>query len=257
MKRLITDNTGPKGELNTDAVQIAILQYHNTPDPDTKISPAMCVFGRPTCDFIPIIPGKYRPRETWRETLKAREEALRKGHVRTVETWAEHTKRDSPLAVGDIVRVQNQTGPHLNKWDKTGSIVEVRQHNQYAINIDGSGRITLRNRQFLHKFSPVHYHRPIRSIYDDLATRVTGLTPVVTPQLPDENDAEGAHTATDSDVRENITARDSARCSHADNPITRHTEALDSSDATTSPRHYESSTAIGARSGTISGREST
>ena len=85
--------------------------------------------------------------------------------------------------------MQNQTGPHPNKWDKTGSIVEVRQHDQYATKIDGSGKITLRNRKFLHKFSPVLYDRPIRSIYDDLATRVTGLTPVVTPQLPDENNS--------------------------------------------------------------------
>ena len=188
MKRLITDNTGPKGELDTDAVQIAILQYRNTPDPDTKISPAMCVFGRPIRDFIPIIPGKYKPHESWRETLKSREEALRKRHVRTAETWAEHTKRLPPLAVGDLVRVQNQTGPHPNKWDKTGRIVEVRQHDQYVIKIDGSGRITLRNRKFLHKFIPVYYDRPTRSIYDDLATRVTGQTPLVTPQLPDEGD---------------------------------------------------------------------
>ena len=188
MKRLITDNTGPKGELDTDAVQIAILQYRNTPDPDTKISPAMCVFGRPIRDFIPIIPGKYKPHESWRETLKSREEALRKRHVRTAETWAEHTKRLPPLAVGDLVRVQNQTGPHPNKWDKTGRIVEVRQHDQYVIKIDGSGRITLRNRKFLRKFIPVYYDRPIRSIYDYLATRVTGQTPLVTPQLPDEGD---------------------------------------------------------------------
>ena len=188
MKRLITDNTGPKGELDTDAVQIAILQYRNTPDPDTKISPAMCVFGRPIRDFIPIIPGKYKPHEYWRETLKSREEALRKRHVRTAETWAEHTKRLPPLAVGDLVRVQNQTGPHPNKWDKTGRIVEVRQNDQYVIKIDGSGRITLRKRKFLRKFIPVYYDRPTRSIYDDLATRVTGQTPLVTPQLPDEGD---------------------------------------------------------------------
>ena len=36
MKRLIADYTGPKGELDTDAVQIPILQYRNTPDPDTR-----------------------------------------------------------------------------------------------------------------------------------------------------------------------------------------------------------------------------
>ena len=60
-------------------------------------------------------------------------------------------------------------------------VLEVRQHDQYAIKIDGSGRVTLRNRKFLRKFSPVHYDRPpTRSIYDDLATRVT-----VPTQLPD------------------------------------------------------------------------
>ena len=175
-------------------MQIAILQYRNTPDPNTNISPAMCVFGRKTRGFIPVIPRKYRPHETWRETLKAREEALRKRHVRTAETWTEHSKRLPPLAVGDLVRVQNQTGPHPNKWDKTSSIVEVREHEQYAIKIDGSGRITLRNRKFLRKFSPVHHDRPIRSIYDDLAIRVTGQTPVVTPQLPDDPATPTGHT---------------------------------------------------------------
>ncbi|KAJ8336082.1 hypothetical protein SKAU_G00394250 [Synaphobranchus kaupii] len=145
MKRLITDNTGPKGELDTDAVQRAILQYRNTPDPDTKISPAMCVFGRPIRDFIPIVPGKYRPHETWRETLTAREEALRKRHIRTADTWAEHTKCLPPLV------------------------------------IDGSGRITLRNRRFLRKFSPVRSDLPPpRS-----ATHVTVPALVVTPRLPD------------------------------------------------------------------------
>ena len=188
MKRLITDNTGPAGDLATDAVQRAVLQYRNTPDPITKISPALCVFGRPTRDFIPITPGKYRPHETWHETLKAREEALRKRHIRMADTWAEHTKRLPPLAVGDSVRVQNQTGHHPNKCDKTGSVVEVRQHDQYVVKIDGSGRVTLRNRRFLRKFSPVrNEHPPPRSIYDDLANRTAIPTPVWTPRIPDMN----------------------------------------------------------------------
>ena len=58
IKRLITNNVGPGGNLNVDKFQKAILQYRNTPDKDTKLSPAMCIFGRPIKDLIPILPGK-------------------------------------------------------------------------------------------------------------------------------------------------------------------------------------------------------
>ncbi|XP_063067137.1 TANK-binding kinase 1-binding protein 1-like [Engraulis encrasicolus] len=185
MKHLITDNTGPKGKLDTNSVQKAILHDHNTPDPDTKICPAMCLFGRPIQDFIPIPPGKYRPHATWRETLTAREEALRKRHIRTAENWAEHTKRLPPLKVGDFVRMQNQTGLHPNKWDRTGRVVEVRQHDQYVVKTDGSGRVSLRNRRFLRRFLPVRNDQILpRSIHDDLAPRVATPTPVAVPLLP-------------------------------------------------------------------------
>ena len=45
--------------------------------------------------------------------------------------------------------VQNQSGPHPNKWDRSGTVLETHPHDQYRIKMDGSGRHTIRNRRFL------------------------------------------------------------------------------------------------------------
>ena len=69
--------------------------------------------------------------------------------MKLAECWNKHTRRLPPLKVGHHVRIQNQTGNHSTKWDKTGVVVEVRQYDQYVVRMDGSGRMTLRNRKFL------------------------------------------------------------------------------------------------------------
>ena len=80
---MIVGNSGTHGELNPDCFQRAMLTYRNTPDPETNISPAMCIFGRPTRNTTPpIIPGKYKSHPTWRETLQNREDALRIRHYK-------------------------------------------------------------------------------------------------------------------------------------------------------------------------------
>ena len=140
MKRLIADNSGHRGQLDTDALRRAVLQYRNTPDAGAKLSPAMCLFGRPIKDFIPILPGRYKPHDTWRETLAACKEALKNRHMKSHERLSEHTIQLPPLRVGDFVRIQNQIGHHPKKWDKTRTVIEVRQFNQYVVRVDGSGR---------------------------------------------------------------------------------------------------------------------
>ena len=152
-KRLIIGNTGPNGELDVAQFQQAMLQYRNTPDQDTKMSPAMIIFGRCIRDLIPVLPGKYKPQQAWVDNAGQRETALRKRHLRTAELLHAHTKKLPPLRVGDHVRVQNQMGNEPLRWDKQGVVVEVKQYDQYMVRIDGSGRVTLRNRKFLRKFN--------------------------------------------------------------------------------------------------------
>ncbi|KAK3884221.1 hypothetical protein Pcinc_011497 [Petrolisthes cinctipes] len=121
----------------------------------------MCIFGRPIRDFIPIYPGKYQPHTTWRETLASKEEALCNCHMHIAEHLTEHTRTLTPLVVGNCVCIQNQTGPNPTKWDKTEIVIEVRQFDQYVVKVDGSGRVTLRNRKFLHKYLLVIPRAPL------------------------------------------------------------------------------------------------
>ena len=154
-KRIISNNTDCDGGLDVDCFRRAILSYRNTPCPDTGVAPSQCVFGCLIKDFVPVHHNSYIPHPTWSDTLNKREEALRKRHFRMSEKWSEHTKSLPPLKVGHLVRIQNQSGNSPRKWSRTGVVVEVLQHDQYRIKVDGSNRLTLRNRKFLRRFLPV------------------------------------------------------------------------------------------------------
>ena len=154
VKRMLMANTSPTGSLNIDAFQRAMLIYRNSIDPETKTSPAIIIFGHPTRDPIPIPLGRYCPHQTWQETMTNREKALSKRHSREKEKWTEHTKTLKPLDIGDHVYVQNLVGNQPLRWERTGVVVEVKPFNQYVIRLDGSGRVTLRNRRHLRKFTP-------------------------------------------------------------------------------------------------------
>ena len=161
MKRLLRDNVDRNGKLDTDTVTRAILQIRNTPESDSGLSPAQILLGRTLRDTLPLKPPI--PRGTtvfdhdstvsrvWKDAWSAKEHALKTRLARQVEKLEAGSHELKPLHVGDTVRVQNQTGNHPNKWDKTGIVVQVGDNDQYIVMVDGSRRLTLRNRRYLRK----------------------------------------------------------------------------------------------------------
>ncbi|RUS76716.1 hypothetical protein EGW08_015519 [Elysia chlorotica] len=125
------------------------------------------------------------------DTLSAREDALRNRHMRQAERLSANTRLLQQLRVGDCVRIQNQVGPNPTKWDKTGIIIEVRQFDQYVVRVDGSGRVTLRNRKFLRKYVPVIPRAPLAMLPDPVV-----LQPTLTPNHhnPENNSATAKPT---------------------------------------------------------------
>ena len=60
-KRLLMENMDSHGDLDMDSFGRAMLEYKDTPNPETRLSPAQVVFGWNVRDFIPVLPYKSEP----------------------------------------------------------------------------------------------------------------------------------------------------------------------------------------------------
>ena len=159
-KRMLRENTSQDGSFSNKFYQ-AILTHRNTPDPDTGASPAQVLFGRQIRDFLPIKPRQF-DRGQWREIMADREKGLKMRYTRGLERWSEHTKELPKLKIGDVVLIQNQRGTpkEAKRWDRSGVVLEVDKFDKYVVKVDGTGRITTRNRRFLKKAEPYQPRQP-------------------------------------------------------------------------------------------------
>ena len=169
----------PRLRLKAPSVS-SCLTLGNTPDPDCNLSPAEIIFGRPLRDTLTFVNRleKYSNPHIlllWRDAWAAKEEALRTRIARTTESLRMHSRPIRPFSTGEKVFLQNQRGPHPNKWDRSKEVLESAGHDQYRVKVDGSGRITLRNRRFLRAYTPATPSLP---------------SPAAVPQPPLEHPAQ-------------------------------------------------------------------
>ena len=145
-KRILRDNTGPSGSLDNDKVSLALLQYLNTPLREGNMSPAQLTTGRQLRDGVPTAKQNYRVNPEWGEALEERETRLAQHHDEIQLQSAGRRRQRRRLQPGARVWVQDQP---TKRWSKSGTVVEVHPHRQYAVRMDGSGRISLRTRSHL------------------------------------------------------------------------------------------------------------
>ena len=172
-KRLLRDNTGPGGTLNTDKFSVALLQYLNTPLRGINKSPAQLATGRQLRDGVPAPKQHYKVDVNWRKTLRDRELQMAESNQKIVDKGTQ--KALSSIVPGSRVWVQNQASL---EWDKSGVVTEALANRQYTIRLDGSGRLSRRNRRHI---------RPLEDLRP--ATTTTGQSDVTPP-----NTEESSHT---------------------------------------------------------------
>ncbi len=183
-KRITKGNTGYKGNLDTNAVSKALMQYRNTPIKGAGASPAQLMLGRNIRDSIPQPRSAYKVSSKWEQMLRQREKALHRSAVSQADESVDRSTH-SELAVGTEVLIQNADS---KQWDRSGLVVEALPFRQYKVKASGSGRITLRNRihlrpvrvfkSFVSKVQPSHQSVvPVHS--SDVATGSSQSTPTL------------------------------------------------------------------------------
>ena len=159
-KRLLRSNVNLGGSLNSDAFLRAMFTLRNTPDTDCRISPAEILFGHPLRDALSFS-SKLRKfsyqhiSNRWRGAWKMKESALRTRYVRNSENMDKTCRVLPPLHIGDRCFLQNRHGNYPRRWDRTGTIMDVKPYDKYCVRIDGSRKLTTRNRRFLKLFHPI------------------------------------------------------------------------------------------------------
>ena len=151
---MLRDIVSGSGSLDSDAVTEALLCYANTKCRVLKKSPAEMAFGRTLKDFFPRHVSSLLPIPDNLMSGPVKDVLQEKIRKAGGQKWSEHTKVLQPLVAGQWVQLQNLRGNHPLKSDYSGVIVGKHNENSCAVKVNGTGKVTLRNRASLRKIPP-------------------------------------------------------------------------------------------------------
>ncbi len=115
LKRLLRGNVGPRGSLNNDNVDRALLQYRNTPLRGVNKSPAQFALGRHIRDALSLTRERYHIDPGWSQHLHEREVKMTESNVMLKQKYDETAKSLKGFKISDQVLCQNEC---TKKWDK-------------------------------------------------------------------------------------------------------------------------------------------
>ena len=219
-KRLVMENLGPGGSLDTDKFARALLSHRNCPDPESGLSAAQIIFGRELRDHLPSLVSRYQPRQEWRLEADLRARAMAKRHGK-MEKWLEHGTRVLPtLSLGDTVVIQDQQSNNgkAGRWTKSGEVVEILPYDSYLVKVHGSRAITKRNRKFLRKMNTFQAANPVT--VEEVANSRIVTRSMARNALADHPNVPGLSAETVQDLPAR-TAPKSTAASHRKQPVAR------------------------------------
>ena len=136
---MLHDNIKSDGSLDTDRFATALMTKRNTPDYESKLSPAEIVMGKKLCGALPMLPKDVMVMNNslvspvWRDLWSKKESVIEDHYLKGLESPPVVKPRFQPLKTNTKVLIQNQTGKSPLRWDKAGVVVEVLPFDQYIV----------------------------------------------------------------------------------------------------------------------------
>ena len=96
-RRMVKDNPGAQGTLDTNKFLAALLTHRNKPDPETTMSSSNVIFGRRSKDPMPIRPDQLRVAQRWAEGMKQQEVVMARRHLARGKKLNKLTRELAPL----------------------------------------------------------------------------------------------------------------------------------------------------------------